>query len=259
MMFFKSFKSEWLKTRRSLAFWMVMVGGFFTPAIIIAVRLIRYEHRPEIYAADGFWTTLWNSSWQSMAVFLLPLGAILSTSLITQLEYKNNTWKQLHTLPLSYTTIFVSKLAVIITLMLQFFVLFNIGIALAGLVPYLLVPGTPFPAEPVPYMFFLRENAYYFAGCLPIVALQYLISLQFKNFIVPMGIGIVLWIGALSSLSWKYGYLVPYTYTVYNHLKNAENARASTPEVSIYVMSLAYFAAFTIAGYVLYLLKREKG
>jgi hypothetical protein len=118
-----------------------------------------------------------------MAVFFLPLGAILSTSLIAQIEYKNNTWKQLHTLPLSYTTIFFAKLTVIIVLMLQFFALFNLGIYLSAVVPYLLVGGTPYPAQPLPYALFLNENLLFFVDTLPIVALQYLISLRFKNFL----------------------------------------------------------------------------
>src|SRR5215204_7576751 len=175
--FIHSFQSEWLKTKRSLAFWMVVIGGFFTPSIIIVARVVRYTKVPELYSAENFWDLLWKNSWESVAIFFLPLGAILSTSLIAQIEYKNNTWKQLHTLPLSYTTIFFAKLAVIVVLMLQFFVLFNIGIYLAAVVPYLLVRGTPYPPEPLPYSLFLQENLYYFVDTLPIVALQYLIAL----------------------------------------------------------------------------------
>src|ERR1044072_220028 len=117
--FIHSFQSELLKTKRSLAFWMVIIGGFFTPAIIIAARLLHSDKLQQFSSADDFWNLLWKTSGESMAIFFLPLGAILSTSLIAQIEYKNNTWKQLHTLPLSYTTIFFAKLAVILVLMLQ--------------------------------------------------------------------------------------------------------------------------------------------
>src|SRR5450432_3168395 len=74
-------------------------------------------------------------------LFLYSICVILAASLITQIEYKNNTWKQLHSLPLSFTTIFFSKLAVIIVMVLQFFIWFNIGIYLSALIPYLLVSG----------------------------------------------------------------------------------------------------------------------
>src|SRR5205807_6438548 len=102
-------QSEFLKTKRSLAFWMVLIGGFFTPSIIIIARLVSYRDLSPIYSSETFWDTHWRSSWESVAIFFLPLGAILSTSLITQIEYKNNTWKQLLTLPLSLTTIFLAK------------------------------------------------------------------------------------------------------------------------------------------------------
>jgi hypothetical protein len=257
--FIHSFQSEWLKTKRSLAFWMVVIGGFFTPSIVIVARLFHYDLLQQIYAKEDFWNALWKNSWESMALFFLPLGAILSTSLITQIEYKNNTWKQLHTLPLSFTTIFFAKLAVILVLMLEFFALFNVGIYLSALVPYLLVSGTPYPAQPIPYMFFLRENGLYFLDCLPIVALQYLISLKFKNFLVPVGLGFVFWITALGALSWKYGYIIPYTYGMFNYLKDVTETRAVVPDANVHLLAIGYFAVITLASYILYITKKEKG
>ena len=108
--FIHSFQSEWLKKKRSLSSWLVVVGGFFTPLVIIIARLVHHEQLAVLYAKENFWNQLWKSSWESMAIFLLPIGVILATSLITQLEYKNNTWKQLHTLPMNLTTVFFSKL-----------------------------------------------------------------------------------------------------------------------------------------------------
>jgi len=257
--FIHSFQSEWLKTKRSLAFWMVIIGGFFTPLIIIIARLVNHAKVPALYSSEIFWNMLWKNAWESMAIFFLPLGAILSTSLIAQIEYKNNTWKQLHTLPLSYTTIFFTKFAVILVLMLQFFVLFNIGIYLAAVVPYLLISGTPYPQQPLPYDLFLRENVLYFVDMLPIVALQYLIALRFKNFLVPVGLGFVFWVGSLASLPWKFGWIIPYTYPMFNYLKAGVETKAVQPEVNIHVLAMSYFAVITAVSYVLYLTKKEKG
>ena len=257
--FINSFQSEWLKTKRSLAFWMVAIGGFLTPSIIIAARLFHYDKLAEIYASDTFWNALWKSSWESMAVFFLPLGAILSTSLITQIEFKNNTWKQLHTLPLSYTTIFFSKLAVILVLMFLFFFLFNIGIYLAAVIPYLLVSGTPYPRQPLPFALFARENALYFLDCLPIVALQYLISLRFKNFLVPVGLGFAFWVGALGMVSSRFGFILPYSYTILNYVKDAEKSRAVPQELNFHIFAAGYFVVITVVSYILYVTNKEKG
>ncbi len=256
MTFIHSFESEWIKKRRSLSSLLVLVGGFFTPVIIIVARLFRPDQLPAIYSAAGFWDKLWKSSWESMAIMLLPMGVIMATSLIAQLEYKNNTWKQLHTTPISLTTIYFSKLAVIIVMMLQFFVLFNIGIYLAGIVPYLLVSGVPYPGDPIPFLFFIKENSLYFIDCLPIIALQYLISLKYKNFLLPIGAGMLFWVGALGSLSWKYSFIIPYTYCMYHYL---EDSGKFHPAVDIHMMAIGYFIVFTVLGYVLYLTKSEKG
>ncbi|WP_091157600.1 ABC-2 family transporter permease [Mucilaginibacter pineti] len=93
-------------------------------------------------------------------------------------------------------------------------------------------------------------------ACLPIIALQYLISLQFKNFLVPVGTGIVLWILSVAVLSWKYGYFIPYTYCSFNYLKDQPKFGQ---QVSLLPWALGYFLVFTLSAYVLYLGQKEKG
>src|SRR5215210_9396961 len=128
MNFIGSFQSEWLKKRRSLASWLVIVGAFFTPSIILMSRIKNADKLSALYVSDDFWQKLWHQTWESMAVFLLPIGIILAAGLITQIEYKNNTWKQLHTTPQGFTTIFFAKFLVIFVMLVEVFVLFNIGI-----------------------------------------------------------------------------------------------------------------------------------
>jgi len=254
-----SFQSELLKTKRTIAFWMVISGAFFTPVIITIARLIQHQTLTKLYASSEFWISHWKSSWESMALFLLPLGVIMIASLITQLEYRNNTWKQIHALPLTFTTIFISKLSIIIVMVLTYLLLFNVGIYLSAIIPYLIVKDVPYPKLNTPFDFFLKQNLYYFLDCLPIVALQYLLSLRYKNFLVPTGIGFLLWVGSLASLSWKYGYFVPYTYDMYTYLKSGVVNKAVIPEVNLHWLAMAYFVAFTLWSYVLYLMKNEKG
>ncbi|MBL0745493.1 ABC transporter permease [Chryseolinea lacunae] len=257
--FFNSLQSEWLKTKRSLATWIVLVGAFFTPVIIIVVRIIYHDTLATSYASPTFWATLWRNAWESIAIFLLPMGSILTTSLIAQLEYKNNTWKQLHTLPLSLATIFFSKLAIIVFMLVQFFVLFNVGIYLAALVPYLVVAGVPYPTAPIPSDLFVRETLLFFLDTLPIVGLQYLLSLHYKNFLVSIGTGVILWIAALGSLKWKFGFAVPYTYPIFNYLKSLPDNKIAAPLVSVHVMAVIYFVVFVGVGFWLFVSKREKG
>lgn len=257
--FFNSLQCEWIKRRRSLASLLVLTGAFFIPAVIIVVRLFHTDALARLYASADFWQKLWQNSWESMALFLIPLGIIMATSLIAQIEFKNNTWKQLHTTPLSLTTIFFSKYLIILFMVFVFFILFNVGIYLSAVVPYLLVSGTPYPKAPIPLAYFMKENALFFIDCLPIVALQYLLSLKFRNFLIPFGAGFLMWMLSIGSLVWKYNYILPYTYGMINYIKDQKGGKAVIPEVNIHLFAIGYFILFTIVGYILYVNKKQKG
>lgn len=251
-----SFQSEWLKKKRSAAAWLIIIGALFIPFIMIIGQLVNSESLAAFYASPHFWETMFLRSWESMAIFLLPMGVILSTSLMTQLEYKNNTWKQVHTSPQKLSTVFWAKLGVVLVMMLQFFILFNIGIYLAGVIPALLLPSVPYPAESFQWMVFIKGNASFYICCLPIIALQYLISLRFKNFLAPVGIGLILIIGSLFALQSPHGYLLPYTYCPLSYMQLSGGPAAP---VNVHAMALIWFAAFTLAGYIFYIRRNEKG
>lgn len=257
--FFRAVYCEWLKRRRSFASWMVLVGGFFTPLVVVVARLMYPERLVKVYSAPDFWQQLWVNSWESMAIFFLPMGAVLATSLVTQLEFKNNAWKLVNTLPLSRATVYFSKLLVIVAMMGQFFVLFNVGIFLSAVIPWGVSDGLPFPAQAIPIQTFMVQNALYFVDCLPIVAIQYMVSLQFKNFMVPIGVGFVAWVGALAALPWKFGFIIPYIYCMLNYLKQGVTSKAVIPAFNFHLLALGYFAVATLVGYWLFATRRERG
>ncbi len=256
--FFHSFQSEWLKTRHSLASWLVILGSFFIPVIMISVRIIYANRLPKDSISPDFWEKLFSNCWQTMALLLLPMGIILAASLIAQLEFRNNTWKQLHTTPQYLTTIFAAKFVVILMMLVQLFLLFNIGIYLSGILPHLLL-GVALPQEAFPFQLFLKKNAYFFVDCLPIVALQYLISLQFKNFLVPLSIGIAMMLASLIAVEWQYGYFLPYTYCPLNFFTLRSTETTINKNIDIHGWALGYFVLFTVASYILYVTQKEKG
>lgn len=258
-MFVPAFHSEWLKRKRSFASALVIGGSLFTPAIIIAVRLIHHRGLPALYAMEKFWPELWRASWESMAVFFLPLGAILATSLITQIEFRSNAWKQLHTLPLSTAVIFLAKLAVILVMLLEFLLLFNAGIYLAGIVPFALVPGVPHPKGAFTALPLLRENAFYFLECLPIIAVQYLMALRSNNILVPIGIGFAAWVGALAAVASKIAIWWPYGYTIVHYLRDKPKGAHFAAYTHLHWLALGAFVALTLAGYAAFVLKPERG
>lgn len=254
-----AFHSEWLKRKRSFASSLVIAGSLFTPVIVLVVRLIHHRGLPALYAADGFWLNMWRSCWESMAVFFLPLGAILATSLIAQIEFKGNAWKQLHSLPLSTAAIFLSKLGVILLMLVQFLVLFNAGIYVCAMIPSLIVPGVPHPKGSFTSLPLFRENALYFVNCLPIIAAQYLMALRSHNALVPIGIGFMAWVGALAAVSSKVAVWWPYSYTIIQYLKDKPKGAKFATYTELHWLALTAFVVLTIVSYVMFITKKERG
>jgi hypothetical protein len=253
-----SFQSEWLKTRRSLASWMVILGGIFIPLILCVARIVHHKRLPSDVQNPEFWETIFSNCWQAMLIFLLPMGIVLAASLITQLEFRNNSWKQLHTTPQPLTIIFIAKLSVVLVMLLQLFILFDICTYFAGIIPPLIY-GIEIPKQSFPFWHFLQKSYYFFLACLPIVAFQYLISLQFKNFLVPLGLGLGFQVASLIAVEWKYGYMIPYTYCPYSFFMLKGGQGMIPSGVNIHNWAIGYFVFLTAVSYVLYITKKEKG
>lgn len=255
MNFADSFASEWLKKKRSASSFLIIVGAALVPVIVIIARLDDFASLASVNRQPRVWETLYIRCWQFMGLFLLPLGVILVTSLTTQLEFRNNTWKQLCTTPQPLTMIFAAKLAVMLVMLLEFFFLFNIGIWFTGALPAVFFGRVPYPAEAFPFRAFLKGNGRFLLDCLPILALQYLIGLRWKNFLIPLGAGLGLYVASMAAVHWRYGYTVPYTYSLYEFF----GPRAVRKGIDIHWWAAGYSLVLIILAYILYITRKEKG
>ncbi|MDB9806057.1 ABC transporter permease [Crocinitomicaceae bacterium] len=249
MNYINNIQAEWIKTKRTASNWLSLIGGLFIPLI----TTLAYFHQKitlNTLPKNG-WAMHYSSSWEKMAIFLLPMGMILAGSLITQIESKNNTWKQVHATPQSFTNIFFSKFTVILFMSMKFFIYFNIGVLLSGLIPTLALEGS-MPTDSFPFWDVLKLNIKIFIACVPILAFQYFLSLRFKNFLVPIGIGLLGLIGTLIGGPWDHIYISPYSYTFY----------AVMPKETWFnptIFALISFAVIMIVSLFLYLRSKNKG
>jgi hypothetical protein len=247
-MFWNSLRSEMLKTKGSMASWLCVIGGFLVPAMYF-IYLIKEHLSINVYPQD-IWQTYFMKLWYHMAPMLLPMGVILSSTLIFQLETKNNSWKQLHATPQKFSTIFWVKNVQVILMTVKFFIFFNAGIVLSGLLSCLLFDHH-LPKETLPMLYFVKWNLKFFLICLPIIAIQSLAALKFKNFIAPIGVGLAGLIGTMISFRWKYIYLSPYSYGILNFA-------IKKSAVNIYVCSMVYFCLIIPVSYFVYLYQKDK-
>ena len=247
MSFILSTQSELLKTKRSASVWLTVLGALFIPGIF----LLMYLSRPDIFAPQltfAPWRQHFLRGWQSVSAFLFPMFVILICTLIPQIEYKNNTWKQVFASPQSIGNIFFSKMVTIHLMILFCFLLFNIFMIGSALVTNLINPHYSFLKSKIDIGFLLKLNLKTYISVLGISAIQYWLSLRLKNFIAPIGIGLALLITALILLQWKHIYKIPYAHPMLTLLSYKGHNR---PFIENHELnSIGYFIAFTVIGFL---------
>lgn len=251
MRYWNSLRAEWLKTKGSSASWLCLIGGLFIPIIRMIAFLVKDESISQY--KGRMWEVFFNQNFLVMAQFLLPMGVILAAGMITQLEFKNNAWKQVNASPQSYFTTFSAKFIVILLMTLKFFLFFTIGIVVVGTLSTLIKDGV-FPESTIPFDFILEVNWKFFVACLPILGMQYLLSLLFKNFLVPVGIGLLGIIGSLIGMTWEYVHFIPYSYTLMS-----ANGTPPGVEIDLYWWAFGIFSILLTSAYFLFISKKEKG
>ena len=204
-------RSEFLKTKKTAAFWVCILGAAFIPL----VNFIRLTAKADFFAErmqKDPWAIIIRDNWITSAIFLIPMFVILVTSLVSQIEFRNNTWKQVYASPRSYTDIFFSRFLVVHTLVLFCFLMFNLFIVLSSLGVNLLKPQYHFTDHAIPWSSLFNNMFKVYFSVATITVVQYWLSLRFKNFIAPMGIGLALLITGLSIHQWDKLYYYPYMY-----------------------------------------------
>ena len=251
-------QAELLKTKRTASVWLTVLGAAFIPVLFFTAYLLKPEG-----SISQLKQTPWNVhffwGWQAMSIFLFPMYIILICSLIPQIEFKNNTWKQVFAAPQSVGTIFFSKFLTIQLMILFFFLLFN-GLMLAtGVLVNLVNPKFTFLHHSFDWRALLKLNAKTYIAVLGISAIQYVLSLRFKNFIVPIGIGLALLIGSIISMQvgWEHRFLLPYIhpFLTLQYIKQQNHPALENHEWN----AIGYLVLVLLIGFLDMKLRREKG
>jgi len=259
MSLFIATKAELIKTKRSAAFWISFIGSAFIPLIFFLTYVIAPDKNlPRLQIAP--WEAHMTQGWQAFSAFLLPMFIILICSLILQLEYKNNAWKQLFTTPQSIGTIFFSKYLSILLMIVFLYVMFNIFMVLAAVVPNLFISKFPFLSTDFDWVGLIKLNVKSMVSILAIVSIQYWLSLRFRNFIVPIAIGLCLLITALILLPWEHISKIPYAYPALSFMNMTSEVNGGSAYLKNHELnSLAYFVFFTVVGFLDMRFRKERG
>lgn len=253
-----AYRAELLKTKRTSSFWLSLLGAGFIPAIFLMAYLLKPESAAKNMQAAP-WNVHFYMGWKALSGFLLPMFVVLLCALLPQIEYRNNTWKQVYASPQTYGQIYFSKLLTIHTMLLFFFVAYNVFMLLTGVVAAMVHHQFTFLKSGFEWGKLLALNVKVYVSTLGIAAIQYFLSLRFKNFIVPVGIGLGLLIAATiaHAFGWEYIYEVPFAHP--NLTLEWVNKPATYWLQPHEWNALVYCMVFTIVGFYDIRYRKEKG
>jgi hypothetical protein len=179
------------------------------------------------------------NNWQVAAAMYFPFYVIIVTSLVVQIEYRSNTWKQVYASPRTYADIFFSKFCIIHLLILSSFLLFNLFVVGSATISNIFRSQYAFFDNPVPWERLLRFSARQYIAILAMTSIQYWISLRLRNYIAPLGIGLALFILGIVLLQWDKVIYYPYAYTAVTFFKTKQSNGLANHEV----YSIIWFVA----------------
>jgi len=253
-----STQTELIKTKRSASFWLSVIAAAFIPSIFFLAYAIKPDGAIKHLMASP-WNIHFSQGWQALCAFLFPMYIILICSLIPQIEYKNNTWKQVYASPQPLANIFFSKFLAIHLMILFFYVLFNLFMILSAVTVNIINSKFPFLDHSIDWQGLGRLCLKTYVSILGISAIQYWLSYRVKNFIVPVGIGLALLIGAVIAFNfgWEHIYKIPFAHPTLTLRSMMTPGRPLLENHEL--NAIGYCIFFLTLGYIDLKYRKEKG
>lgn len=239
-----SLRSELLKTKRTASIYLVIAAAAFGPLMSMLDLLFDGVH-PNDRAV--IFNKMLTSKFQMTGFLVLPLFLIMVSALLPQIEYKNNTWKQVLASPQPRVTIFLSKFINFQLMIMLFLVANQLFMLVDAIILHFVEPSLGVLYQPLNGYDILMTTVNAFVGMLAMSAIQFWLGLRFRNFVATIAIGAALWItGTILVVQSHTGFAAwfPYSYHIYgNHPAYRPAQSAVTGS------SLAYMVVFLLLGY----------
>ncbi|TKC07622.1 ABC transporter permease [Pedobacter frigoris] len=254
-----SLKSEFYKSRKTLAFWAAILLPLLICSLIAFGFFSQSARMSKVhYPAEALWMMYSGSALSVMGMLILPFYVIFMAFSVNNIEHKNDTWKTLFAQPLNKFSIYAAKYLYAVLLIFICLSLFVLLTYLSGNLLHLLVKGYNFN-EVNPLGLLSKVYLKLFLSSLGILSLQFIASLIWSDFLKPMGIGFIGIIAGIitATKGWEYAYLIPYSHPamVLTATKGKEPQVFFTQEI---YSSLVYAAIFFILGYFIVARKSMK-
>ncbi len=207
----RALHAELLKTKRTLAFWLILIAPAVVISLQVAMMWDQYSYHLEQSKLFGSaWVFYTQQTLVIWSLLMLPLFVTLETALVAQWEHHSQQWKHLFALPVSRGALYAAKyLCGVAFIGLSCAVLIAL-ILLSGLGFRWVFPGLGFETAPP-----VGEMALYgllmFLGSWLVIAIQTWVAQRWPNFAIASGVGIALTVASVIVIQSKYAGFYPYT------------------------------------------------
>ena len=188
-----SLRSEVLKSKRTAAFYFTLIGAAVVPLMLLIAIASSGLPSQDRTSKDPI-NALFNMSADMTCLALFPLFIVLACTLLPQIEFKNSTWKQVLTSPQKKEDVFVAKFLNIHLLMILFLIANHLFMWVMLIAIHFILPQFNILSHSFDGVKVLEDNAHTYLSGLGICAIQFWIGLRARNFIVPVAIGLGLWL-----------------------------------------------------------------
>jgi lantibiotic transport system permease protein len=238
--------AEMLKTKRTASFYFTLVFAAPIPLIFLINVLTggadlgaaRKDPLNEMFSMAG----------ERTGLVFFPIFVILVCTLLPQIEYRNNTWKQVFASPKKKSNLFLAKFININLLMLLFLVASLVFMSLVIVITHFVHPEMDLLHQPFNAGALLQRTANAYVTILALCAFQFWLGIRFRNFIIPTAVGLVLWITGMM-LVLEFGSNIadyfPYSFQVYPYM-----AKLQPKLAQVSLTSVAFTAAFLFLGFL---------
>ena len=240
-----SLQAEVLKTKRSATFYLTIIAAAIIPFILLLN--IALDGLPSETRKDPL-KEIYKLGFEMVSIAILPVFVVALCTLLPQIEYRNNAWKQVLASPQTKANVFMAKFLQVQLLILLMLFCFNIFLTSVVVVAHFIQPEFKILNQPFNGSTLLTYNVNLYIAVFAISAIQFWIGLRFKNFIVPIAVGIGLWItGIIIVVEYKMqnSEFFPYSYPVYSIFPDF---KSKIPTIQLY--SLCYAVLFLVLGFI---------
>ena len=249
-----------------MGFWSSVLLPFLLCLLIFVGFFSKSEHL-ERYPGVLLWLQFAGAILGVMGSLLLPMLIVFIAYSVNSIEHKADTWKTLFSLPVSKLSVYAAKYFYALFLVFLCLALFVVLTISFGDFLGVLKPELKF-ADYSPVSLLSQLYFKLFLSSLGILSIQFLLSLLFRDFLKPMGIGFVCTITGviLASKGWEYAYLFPYSHPMLalKALQQAKGNAKGMLDITVNMLtndtwvSLVIAVVVFVAGYFIVLKRSVK-